>query len=389
MYKCEFIDETVTYRHNLANSIMPKIFICYSRHSQEIVEELASDIKELGYDVWFDQELSGGQAWWGQILERIRKCDVFVFALAQEALDSSACNLELKYASGLSKTVLPIMVADVDSINLLPSALSVIQHVDYRQQGKQTVFAVNKAINNLPASQPLPEPMPIPPQVPISYLGVLKNQIETNNTLNFPEQSVLVLKLKDGLQEINDVNIVCDLLEKMRKRKDLFSNIAEEIDNILTNNRYSSFGKVMSSKTNPWRRKILRWVLIIIVPIMIIATIHSIIQNVLLKQQLQKIVKIPTNVPDNKADYSKWTIQIIYYYVSNQQIKKARDLAKAIKNMTNYNTFVAKRGNELVVCMGKFNSKDSNEIKEALKVIRELEYKGRKDFESSYPIQVR
>ncbi len=85
----------------------------------------------------------------------------------------------------------------------------------------------------------------------------------------------------------------------------------------------------------------------------------------------------------------KWTLQIISYSDTKQHIKKARDLAKAIKNMTNYNTFVAKRGKEIVVCTGKFNSKDSNELKKALNAISKLEYEGKKQFASSYPIQVR
>ena len=98
--------------------------------------------------------------------------------------------------------------------------------------------------------------------------------------------------------------------------------------------------------------------------------------------------------PPQKATYSKnentkWTLQIISYSNTKLHIKKARDLAKAIKNMTSYNTFVAKRGNELVVCMGKFNFKDSKEIKRALKEISRLEYEGKKQFTSSYPIQVR
>lgn len=95
--------------------------------------------------------------------------------------------------------------------------------------------------------------------------------------------------------------------------------------------------------------------------------------------------------PPQKVTYSntKWTLQIISYSNTKEHIKKARDLAKAIKNMTSYNTFVAKRGNELVVCMGKFNSKDSNDIKRALKEISRLEYEGKKQFTSSYPIQVR
>ena len=97
----------------------------------------------------------------------------------------------------------------------------------------------------------------------------------------------------------------------------------------------------------------------------------------------------PPRVLDKKDENTKWTLQIISYSNTKQHIKKARDLAKAIKNMTNYNTFVAKRGNELVVCMGKFNSKASKEMKKALKEISKLEYEGKKQFTSSYPIQVR
>ena len=100
-------------------------------------------------------------------------------------------------------------------------------------------------------------------------------------------------------------------------------------------------------------------------------------------------MKKPSMITDKKAGNIKWTLQIISYSDTKQHIKKARDLAKAIKNMTNYNTFVAKRGKEIVVCTGKFNSKDSNELKKALNEISKLEYEGKKQFASSYPIQVR
>jgi hypothetical protein len=99
--------------------------------------------------------------------------------------------------------------------------------------------------------------------------------------------------------------------------------------------------------------------------------------------------KKPAKVTGATAGNIKWTLQIISYSDTKQHIKKARDLAKAIKNMTNYNTFVAKRGKEIVVCTGKFNSKDSNELKKALNAISKLEYEGKKQFASSYPIQVR
>lgn len=215
---------------------MSQIFICYSRQSQDIVEVLAKDIEDLGRDVWFDKELKGGQAWWDQILERIRECDIFVFALAPETLDSQACKLERKYASDLRKTILLIMVADGVPIKLLPPDLFEIQYVDYRRQDKQSFISLIKAIEALPAPQPLPEPLPESPEVSNLYLGNIKDikdRIDTEETLNFEEQSALVLKLKDVLRKVDDHNELRDLLELIRKRDDLNINVAKEIDDVL------------------------------------------------------------------------------------------------------------------------------------------------------------
>jgi hypothetical protein len=43
---------------------MSKIFISYSRESEAKAKSLVDDFESLGHDVWFDRELSGGQAWW-------------------------------------------------------------------------------------------------------------------------------------------------------------------------------------------------------------------------------------------------------------------------------------------------------------------------------------
>ncbi len=113
---------------------MPKIFISYDRESKPLVETLENDIEGLGHEVWFDHELTGGQSWWNQILEQIRECDVFVFALAPRALESVACTREYNYAAELGKPILPVLVAEDVSINLLPTALLAIQYVDYRNR---------------------------------------------------------------------------------------------------------------------------------------------------------------------------------------------------------------------------------------------------------------
>ena len=67
---------------------MATIFISYGRGSVELVQDLARDLADgEDHQVWFDQKLSGGESWWQSILEQIRNCDIFLFALAPESLD--------------------------------------------------------------------------------------------------------------------------------------------------------------------------------------------------------------------------------------------------------------------------------------------------------------
>ncbi len=96
-----------------------------------------------------------------------------------------------------------------------------------------------------------------------------------------------------------------------------------------------------------------------------------------------------TKTINKKEQNVRWTLQIISYSNNKKNLKRATNLAKAIKNMTGYNTFVAKRGLELVVCVGKFDSRGNMEMKNILTEISNLEYEGKKQFTGSYPIQIK
>ena len=140
------------------------IFISYNRQSKALAKTLADDIEALGHTVWFDQELSGGQVWWDKILATVRDCDVFVFVLNPEALNSTACKREYGYATDLGKPVLPVLVAEGVSVNLLPPALSQIQFVDYRKQDRDAALRLARALAAVPPTKPLPDPLPPPPR---------------------------------------------------------------------------------------------------------------------------------------------------------------------------------------------------------------------------------
>ena len=214
---------------------MANTFISYSRENESIAVSLAKDIEDLGHTVWFDDELSGGQLWWQKILESIRNCDIFIFVLSNDSLNSTACNLEYEYANALGKTIIPVLVGEGVSPNLLPPALSRIQFIDYRERDCDALLHLAKAFTTSPSPSSLPDPLPSPPEVPLSYLGGFVKQINTTSKLSDDEQIVLVAKLKRSLHDPNNANDAKTLLKSLRKRRDLLANIADEIDELLKN----------------------------------------------------------------------------------------------------------------------------------------------------------
>jgi len=180
-----------------------------------------------------DKDLSGGQAWWDQILSVIRRADIFVFLLDADGLNSTACQREYRYAAALGKPILPVLVADGISTNLLPPELSTLQFIDYKQQDRKSAFALARALAAVPPATVLPDPLPSPPAVPISYLSGLTQKLETTSTLTYEEQSALLVDLRRSLRDPKTSRDGRALLGKLRARRDLFATIAEDIDELL------------------------------------------------------------------------------------------------------------------------------------------------------------
>jgi hypothetical protein len=66
---------------------MAKIFISYDRASKDVVEQLVQDLADDDHEIWFDQQLTGGQKWWN-ILSEIRHCEIFVAVLTPGFVES-------------------------------------------------------------------------------------------------------------------------------------------------------------------------------------------------------------------------------------------------------------------------------------------------------------
>jgi len=252
---------------------MANIFVSYNRQTEAITKALVEDVQALGHTVWFDQELSGGQAWWDQILSMIRRCDLFIFVLDPAALNSVACQREYGYAADLRKSILPVLVSEGVSINLLPLALSQIEFVDYRKQDRTAGFRLARAVNAVPPTAALPDPLPDQPKVPISYLGSLAAKIQAAAPLTHEEQITLVSDLRRGLRDPKTADDTRTLLKMLRERRDVFAGIRDEIDELsegLTEAdttvgeqsnqetykiaRLKNYLEERKTRENPWRR---------------------------------------------------------------------------------------------------------------------------------------
>lgn len=115
-----------------------RIFISYQRQQQPLIEELAAALtKTDAYDVWFDQELQGGQKWWEEIIRRIENADVVILALSQSYFASDYCKREWQYAHDRNKVLIPIKIDSALPYADIPHDISKWQITVYDGQDGQ------------------------------------------------------------------------------------------------------------------------------------------------------------------------------------------------------------------------------------------------------------
>jgi S1-C subfamily serine protease len=206
-------------------------FVSYARENRPLVNQLRAGLEQLGYKVWIDDRLSGGQAWWEELLRQIRLCDAIIVAVSPALLESQASTLEREYARRLGKVMLPVSVRPIRH-ELLPPDLAAVQMVDYSDPTTAAAFALADALAHLPASPDLPEPLPDPPTVPLSYLSDLTARVHAPS-LTLDEQLALVSRLRSALGKETEHQPAMDLLHTLQRREDLYHEPAREIASIL------------------------------------------------------------------------------------------------------------------------------------------------------------
>ena len=212
-----------------------KVFVSYSSHDDVAVRSLVADLERARQQVWLDQDLGGGDAWWAEILEQIRACTVFMFALSNNSLYSTPCRAELDYAKSLRLPILPVQIGEVGSYRTDP--IFSMQFVDYRDATKSSIIDLVSALHERGTRRvELPDPLPEPPPIPYEYLQRLGASIHGSAELSSAAQAAMSLELRTALQDEQDNSVRGDiraLLRALRGRRDITYATVREIDSIL------------------------------------------------------------------------------------------------------------------------------------------------------------
>ena len=126
---------------------MAKLFISYSRVDILFKDEFVNWLQKTfrSHSVWHDFKLDGGDIWWNEIIDQVGACDIFIYLLSNESVQSKYCQAEFKEAQRLQKQIIPIQVRDRTK---LQGDLSDIQYVDMKN-GVNDQDAVSRFIRAL------------------------------------------------------------------------------------------------------------------------------------------------------------------------------------------------------------------------------------------------
>lgn len=159
---------------------MAQVFISYSRKDLSFVEQLATDLKNAGYEVWYDVSgLRGGSRWRFEIENAIRNSEFAIFVLSPNSITSEWVEREFLYSSNLKRKLIPLMYQPCE----LPLSYLNLNYIDvhgdnYKRGfneilgalGSEQATSSTQELRNLPAR---PVSKEIKKLNPVFFVGAL------------------------------------------------------------------------------------------------------------------------------------------------------------------------------------------------------------------------
>ncbi len=102
-------------------AIKHQVFICYPVQNQEIVENLAGCLRDIGVQAWvYSIDRTLAEKVWKEIEEKIRLCELFIFVASNFSIDAHGQHRELGLAldrfekDNVFLRMIPILIGEID-----------------------------------------------------------------------------------------------------------------------------------------------------------------------------------------------------------------------------------------------------------------------------------
>lgn len=92
----------------------PYIFVSYAHADAELVYPQLSRLREMGFNVWFDEGISPGSSWRAELAQAIADCGMFVYFVTPRSVASEICIKEVSYAQTRGKPILVIHLEETE-----------------------------------------------------------------------------------------------------------------------------------------------------------------------------------------------------------------------------------------------------------------------------------
>jgi hypothetical protein len=90
------------------------IFLSYSRADRPLAEQFVAAAKQHGVDVWFDENIAGGEDWRQAIVDELGSAKALVILFSDHSNASTQLIKELAIADKMNKRVIPVLVAETE-----------------------------------------------------------------------------------------------------------------------------------------------------------------------------------------------------------------------------------------------------------------------------------
>ena len=94
------------------------IFVSYAHADKEQVFPEIIRFQEMGYNIWYDEEITPGNEWKQHITDRLIHCDLFIIFITNRSANSKNCRKEFYCALNNNKHVIPFYLEDFDTVEI-------------------------------------------------------------------------------------------------------------------------------------------------------------------------------------------------------------------------------------------------------------------------------